>query len=101
MLSDGVRPSILRIYPRLYILSSEYVKSVDAYCDQTSGNYQTLLEAKLACTTDSSCSAITDYECEGTRYWLCTGAIKVSAAGSCAWFQGKHQTFCKIHHNQK
>ena len=53
--------------------------------------YANLSEAIQACSSDSSCTSIVDYECDSQEFWTCSDDLLPSTVGSCTIYV-RHKT---------
>ena len=62
------------------------------YCDDygygTEYSNTTLIEAKVACSNDTSCKMIYSNACSKDNWKKCKGELKASKYGSCTWIKG-------------
>ena len=71
------------------ILDSCYTKLKFKYCSRRYGEYDTVEEAKLACTSDFNCQAVYDIGCDGHKnHYLCS---------SDSVYMGSHMSSCVYH----
>lgn len=68
-------------------LGKRFTFSDYKYCPVSGAikGYTSLFEAQNECWEDRNCNVITDYSCDGDPWKTCTGILKPSPSGSCAW----------------
>ena len=70
---------------------SDYTKVELKHCwPDKYGSYNTLDDAKAACTADSNCGGVYDLSCDGAPFYLCpeTATLYTSSA-SCVYCKGR------------
>ncbi len=72
------------------LLDNTYIKVEAKHCsDDQYGTFKTLNDARMACTSDKTCSMVYDDVCDNDVFYLCPigSAQKASTIGSCLYIK--------------